>query len=336
MDVKLRDTLVTPSVNTYAYKSYLENLLCFGEAAKDNQKTLEGWYADRSNALDDSDAATTRNDGVKKRAALVAGSSSLELMGRPHVDILHQDKYLIPGVDLSFKFTRSPSAFHLMSDANDYKVVIEEAALYIRRVKLNPSIAMEHADEINKGTNAKYPLRRGIATTFTVGSGARSFNRENVITGQLPRRLIVGLVENSAFNGARNKNPFNFAHFNLNYLSVSIGSQNFPSQPLKPNFNNGAYMQAYNCLMTGLGLSNANKGIGIDRDQYKKGCVLYAFDFTPDMAEGAHVDPVNYGNVRMEASFSGALVNAVNVVLYAEYDNVMQIDRARSVKPDFP
>ena len=37
VDVKLRDTLVTPSVNTYPYKSYLETLLSYGSDAKETQ-----------------------------------------------------------------------------------------------------------------------------------------------------------------------------------------------------------------------------------------------------------------------------------------------------------
>ena len=335
VDVKFRDTLVTPSVNTYAYKSYLETLLSYGVGAKQSQKTIEGWYPDTGADGDDVNGANTTNTGLEKRTALAATSRTFELMGRPHVDVLHQDRYLIPGVSMGFKFIRSSAAFHLMGDGNAYKVVIEDATMFVRKVKLNPSVSVEHAEMLNNDKHVKYPVRRGIATTFTIGNGLASFNRESVISGQLPRRIIVGFVENTAFNGHRDKNPFNFKHFNLNHLSLSSGGQNFPSQPLKPNYGNGEYMLAYNSLLTGLGLNNADKGLGIDRESYLHGNVLYAFDLTADMAEGAHVDPIHYGSIRVEASFANAFPHAINAIIYSEYDNVLQIDRARNVVSDF-
>lgn len=37
------------------------------------------------------------------------------------------------------------------------------------------------------------------------------------------------------------------------------------------------------------------------------GSTLYGFDLTPDTAEGAHVDPVRYGNLRLDVRFSAQL-----------------------------
>jgi len=39
IDITLNDTLVTSSNNTYAYRSYLETVLSFSEAAKTSQLT---------------------------------------------------------------------------------------------------------------------------------------------------------------------------------------------------------------------------------------------------------------------------------------------------------
>ena len=334
VDVKFRDTLVTPSVNTYPYKSYLETLLVYGEGAKHSHKTSEGWYADKGAGVEDTDPANTTNSGFTSRHNFIARSRVVELLGRPHCDVLQQDRYLIPGVDVSLKFNRSTSAFHLISGVN-CKTQIINATLFIRKVKLSSSLELHHASLLGQGKRAKYPLRRGIVTTFTEGTGSLSFNKENVVSGQLPRRVIVGFVENSAFNGTRDKNPFNFQHFNLTYLTLTTGKQNFPSQPLKLNYGEGEYLQGYGSLMMGLGLTNADRGIEVHRDNYVHGNVLYAFDLTADMAEGAHVDPISTGNLRMDAAFSTGLAAPVNVIVYAEYDNVLQIDRARNILTDF-
>ena len=58
-------------------------------------------------------------------------------------------------------------------------------------------------------------------------------------------------------------------------------------------------------------------------------------DLTADMTEGARCNPVEYGSLRLEGHFEQALAAAVNVIFYAEYDNLLQIDRARNVVSDF-
>ena len=44
VDVKLNDRLVTPSLNTYPYKAYLETLLSHGADTKNSYLSNEGWF----------------------------------------------------------------------------------------------------------------------------------------------------------------------------------------------------------------------------------------------------------------------------------------------------
>lgn len=336
VDVHLRDTLISPSVNTYAYKSYLETLLSYGTDAKDTQLSAELWWADYGNMNENDpyhDALT--NIGMEKRAQFIARSNSVELMGRIHSDIFQQDRYLLNGVDMYLKMIRSSPTFHLIGDENKYKTKITDAALHVRKVKLNPSITLAHSKLLDQGKLVKYPTRRGVVTSFTISQNSLSFNKENVVSGQLPRRVVIGLVRNAAFNGTITQNPFNFEHFHLNYLTLNIGSQSIPSQPLKPDYEHNEYLQAYMTLFEGTGMLNANKGHGIQREQYKEGYALYVFDLTADMCEGSHIDPIKHGSLRMEAHFSQPLPCTVNVVVYSEYDNIIQIDRARNIITDF-
>jgi hypothetical protein len=334
VDVRLRDTLVTPSVNTYAYKAYLETLLNYGSDAKKSHLTSELWYQDNGD-LNSTKGDQDGNKGFQTRHKMAAGSSVIELMGRPHCDIFQQERYLLGGIDLHLKFIRSPASFHLMVDEGDFKVQIQEASLHMRKVKVNPAVSLAHAKQLDTGKFAKYPLRRGVVSTFTIPSGSFSFNKESVITGQLPRRVIVGFVQNSAYNGHLKKNPFNFQHCHLNYLSLHNGNQVVPSQPLTPQYSSDEYLQAYACLQQGMGFTDTNRGVAINRSSFKTGYALYAFDLTPDMAEGAHVDVTAYGNLRIEVHFANAPAEPVNCVVYSEYDNTIQIDRARNIITDF-
>jgi len=134
------------------------------------------------------------------------------MMGRLHADIFFQDRYMLNEVNVKIKLVRSKDAFCIMSEA-DCRVVITKATMFVRKVKLSPSVFLAHAKALANGT-AKYPIRRVICKTFTVPNGFRDISHEKLFFGQLPTRVVVGLVTNQAFNGHRERNPFNFHHFN--------------------------------------------------------------------------------------------------------------------------
>lgn len=336
VDVKLRDTLITPSVNTYPYQAYLETLLSYGNDAKESQLSSELWWSDHYD-FNNADIYNEdhKNHGMKKRSEFISESKTLELMGRLHCDIFLQDRYLLNGVDMHVKLIRSNEMFHLLSADGAFNTKILGVSLHVRKVKINPNIALMHSKQLDQGQLAKYPIRRSVVSTFTIPAGNFSFNKENVVSGQLPRRIVIGFVNNAAFNGDFKLNPYNFEHFDLDYLSLNMGSQSFPSQPLKPDFKNGDYLQAYMTLFQGTGMLHADRGHGIQRAHYCHGYTLYVFDLTADMCEGSHMDPIKYGSLRMEVHFKTALQNTINVVVYSEYDNLIQIDRARNIITDF-
>ena len=336
IDIKLNGKLITPSVNTYPYKAYLETLLSYGSDAKESQLTSELWFLD-NNSFDQIDPHLEEdsNEGFARRGQFCSQSKSVEMMGRLHCDIFQQDRYLLNGVEMNIKLIRSPETFHLMADGSAFTTLIEEACLYVRKVKLNPAIPVQHNKMLSQGKNAKYPVRRGVVSTFTIPKDQMSINKDNVTMGQLPRRIVVGLVTNKAFNGAVNKNPFDFKHFDLNYFALYLDGEQYPTKPLTPNFSGNEFLRSYMTLFEGTGMLNDDKGHGIERSHYKDGFALYAFDLTPDMTEGSHVDPIKHGNVRMDIHFKETLKETVNVIVYAEYDNVIQIDRARNVIVDY-
>ena len=337
VDVKVNGKLVTPSVNTYPYKAYLETLLSYGSDAKTSQLTSELWFLDEPalNQIDPYLEDEPNNEGFATRGRLTSESKPIEMMGRLHCDIFQQDRYLMSNIEMNIKLIRSPEPFHLMADGTAYVTVIEDATLFVRKVKLNPAIPIDHNQMLSQGKHAKYPIRRGVVSTFTIPQNNMSMNKDGVILGQLPRRIVVGLVTNKAFNGSVDTCPYNFQHFNLNYMAIYLGGEQYPSKPLMPNYSENHFLRSYMTLFEGTGMLNDNRGHGIRRSDYKDGFALYAFDLTPDMTEGSHVDPIKHGSLRMDIHFKSALSETVNVIVYAEYDNVIQIDRARNVILDY-
>src|SRR3989454_9089772 len=71
-DLKLNDTLVSSTNNTYAYRSYIETLLSYGPAAKLSQLTSSMYYKDVAGGLEENQPpqANPFNIGIKKKKPL--------------------------------------------------------------------------------------------------------------------------------------------------------------------------------------------------------------------------------------------------------------------------
>ena len=66
-------------------------------------------------------------------------------------------------------------------------------------------------------------------------------------------------------------------------------------------------------------------------ENFSGGYALYAFDLTSDLGEDDHFSLAKQGSVRLVLNFGEALVNPVTVIAYAEFQNVIEIDRNRNV-----
>jgi len=170
-----------------------------------------------------------------------------------------------------------------------------------------------------------------VYKSFTIPRNYLDMNHDKLFSGQLPTRLVIGLVDSRAFNGNRKLNPFNFNHFNLREIVLYLDDQQQHAlKPIEPNFASGEYIMAYNTIFSGTGKLGAD-----DRDEYANGYSLYAFDLTADLGEDDHFSLVRQGNVRLALKFSQALQTTVTVIAYAEFENVIEIDRDRNVVFDF-
>ena len=53
------------------------------------------------------------------------------------------------------------------------------------------------------------------------------------------------------------------------------------------------------------------------------------------MAEEGHFNLAKDGGVRVDMKFANALPNTINVIAYAEFENIIEIDRNRNVLFDY-
>ncbi|GFR04055.1 uncharacterized protein F54H12.2 [Trichonephila clavata] len=147
----------------------------------------------------------------------------------------------------------------------------------------------------------------------------------------------MGMVSNNAFNGDFPRTPFNFKHYDLTYLYVLDGNRMIPSKPFQPKFDgSNSYSRCYMSLFTDLGRYHKDQDINISFSEYEDGYTLFALDLTPDLsADGMHESISRNGNLTIDLKFCKALLETVNLIVFSEYRNVIEIDKNRSIFTDY-
>jgi hypothetical protein len=331
--VDFNQQTVSSSNNLNHYRSYIENLYNFNQTAKDSHLTSSLFYMDEAGKFEDATGA-----GFVKRQGFVKTSAEVDLFGRIHCDVLNTSKYLLNEVEMRLTFTQNPGslvAFEGVPAAGvaplNPKIEITEAMIFIRKVNLNPSILLAH-EKMLQTTPAIYPFKRVEMLSYSIPAGTYKKCFENLFLNKIPSRIILGLVKNSAFSGGLHENCYNFDHFNLNYLNLSVNGHVIGCSNLSPNYGSKKSIIPYLFSYYNCGNPGMDDGNCVDRESYPNGYCLYAFDLSPDLsASESHFSPQQQGSVRLDLGFSLALTQVVNVVVHAEYADVMEIDRDRQI-----
>ena len=259
LDLVMNDALVATSGDTYPIRAYLTTLLSYGRDAKETWLNhLEGWCMDEHGKCDARD-----NIGLLNHRNRIVNSQPFDFKGRLHSDMLLQERLVPNNVNVRLVLSRSRPAFHLMdfNRKSSYHVRIEKAILEVCKVKVAASEQLP-LEKVLTTSGAKYPLAHVVTRHFTLAAGASTADVDALFTGQIPTKVIIGLVNNEAFIGSWTKSPFNFAHMDLNQACLVVDGRPLPAQPWQPDFTQGLYAETYHVLPKTAGMypSDWNNG----------------------------------------------------------------------------
>lgn len=181
VSIELNNKTITSPSNAYHYRSYIETLLNYSDEAKKTHLLSGLFIKDEANKMDD----VSGLGFVARKKYLFGGL--IELSGYIHSELMSQDKFILNQVNLRIKFYRSKSNFALMTTANDeedYKIVISEAILLVRKVKINSSVLVAHARALAR-CNAKYCLNRVDLKTISIPKDLQSKMLDNLYLGDM-------------------------------------------------------------------------------------------------------------------------------------------------------
>lgn len=333
--MEIQNSVVEGGEHLYAYKSYLYNLFSHDGKSKREQLANVGWYKDTANAIN----VAANNEGFASRRALVSASNTVQFSGPLLLDMMLQNRYLLPQTNFRIMMTRMKPEFQTLihtagtveGRTKKVHVEIESATLYIRRVKALASFVQTFEDNLML-QNVTYPIQHTVMNTFTIPIGYHAYHCQSLFNGQLPKLIIIGLVDNEAYNGAYNQNPFNFQHFNVNSIKLADSSGTARFEERKPDFTNGRTAHEYTALFKAFNLYNKSESLDITPEEFRRGYTFHAFNMTPDLQASGHQQISRNSTLRLDIGFSTATTSTINVIAMGVMDGRIQIYKDRSVK----
>ena len=142
------------------------------------------------------------------------------------------------------------------------------------------------------------------------------------------------MMDNDSYNRNYKKNPFNFQHYKLTQIEILVNGEEIPFKPLKLNFDHKLFVTAYNTLFSGTGKLHGNSGSIIKRENYSERYTIIVADLTP-FEIGDNFDLKAERTLRIDLVFKSPLTATINVLVYAEYDNIIETDSNHNIIKDW-
>jgi hypothetical protein len=328
VDIEVNGRRVSPPMKTYPYKAYIHTLFGYRRSAKDNFLSIVPWLKDEGE----------KDKPNYKRMSAYDKKLPFDVAGHLLCDIFMQEKFILSTADIDIKLYRSDQGFAIVSETGArYQVRIHDASLFVRKYQVCDIVLNAHNLAMKRGT-AKYPINRTEVKAYPVTGSIMSCSLDNAYHGELPRRLIIGMVDEDAFNGLETKNPFNFKHNNLKNIIAVFNGKMYPSKPYKMHFDKKSALKPYWDLFSNTGqLKDKNPSLDITFSEFLNGFTFFAFNFTPDLSDASsgHVNLLKRGNLRLEFEFYTKLADPIVIILFSEFDSLIEIDSSSNVVADF-
>ena len=315
----------------YSYKAALETLVNFGMDAKNSTLQSILYHKDTAGKLD---SMAEENTGFVARNEVVRGSKEFEVVGPLHVGLFFQEKYLLSRTKVEIVVHRTKPSFYLNSAAIDNKFMfkLSEAKLLVRYVDVASSVALAHEAALASST-AKYSYNHIEMRRIPITKHSMHFETINLFTNRIPKKMIITFVQTTSLQGALEYNPFNFKHFNVQDLSLTInGSKKIGFS--KMDFAKSLYQIPYMNLYDAMNKSFVDRGMDITYKDFGAGYTIFAFDLTPDSCGNTskHMETSEIGTVSVAGTFKERLFDNVTCLVYAEFENLLEITRERNAE----
>jgi hypothetical protein len=227
------------TINSYAHTASLCQYLGMDKEVRESlwDEVDGSWRKSqlkRSNVLD-------ANENKFVEPINRSSQGSVTLYGRLLVDIFQSCRQLLPpGVSIGVDLRRAADYFSLLKitapgDGVSFKLSLQSASLYIRRLKLEPLLHSRALATIKDGgANLQFNKLETRVMTARPGTVYRWLDCLN--GAPLPNRLYVGLVLQAGYHGVLDEIGTYFQNFKLKTFQAKLNGRDLLVEPIRCSF----------------------------------------------------------------------------------------------------
>ncbi|CAH3186090.1 unnamed protein product [Porites lobata] len=302
----------------------------------------------------DDDISTTvgwahnNNNLLKTLTTPFRGNNVVRMIMRPYLPMFHTGKIMVPGVEMNFEFHFNSPDFYTFATltsgtgVKNYVRLREEdvdITLHLCRLNLNPDVygSLERERKLKEAV-VKYPVVSDQIRTFSFNGATTVWMEDNLFLGRVPQRMIVGILDSTAFNGTKEKYPFAFQSKGVTSIRQFIEGEEYPYVTLEFAGNNTLKdWEGYRRFLDAAGSVAKHREFMVKPDEWghNKNCTLYMWNNVPSgNADSPKLNPKQTGNVRLEIKFRAALNTNMTILVWGEFESVIYIDHLGAVTYD--
>ena len=360
INVRFNGTLMTEQTDTYAYSAYLQTLLNYNQDDGETLLAPQGWVnflnvtPTLAAAGVNDDISTTagwahNNDNLLKTLTTpFRGNNVVRMIMRPFLPMFHTGKIMVPGVEMNFEFHFHSPDFYTFATltsgtgVKNYVRLREEdvdITLHLCRLSVNPDVysTLEGGRKLREQV-VKYPVVSDQIRTFSFNGATTVWTQDNLFLNRVPQRMIVGILDSTAFNGTKEKYPFSFQSKGVTSIRQFIEGEEYPYVTLEFAGNNTLKdWEGYRRFLDAAGSVAKHREFMVKPGDWghNKNCTLYMWNNVPSGdADGLKLNLKQSGNVRLEIKFRVALNANITILVWGEVESVIYIDHLGAVTYD--
>ena len=139
---------------------------------------------------------------------------------------------------MKLKFIRNSDNFVILNGdaAKKYKIKLLDLYVEFRKIVVEQSILRREIQLFDGGNPYLIQFIQNKQIVTTVPKGRLSYLQPELITGPLPRQVIIGFVSHASYNGSQATNPYIFENLKIRSLVFKVNGVNSPPEEYEPNY----------------------------------------------------------------------------------------------------
>ncbi len=139
---------------------------------------------------------------------------------------------------MKFKFIRNDDSFVILSSdpASKYKIKLLDLYVEFRKIVVDEPILRRELQLFDSGKPYLVHFTMGKQIVTTIPKGRYFYYQPELITGPLPKQVIIGFVSHEAYNGTYRTNPYVFENLKIRSLVFKVNGVNSPPEEYEPDY----------------------------------------------------------------------------------------------------